>query len=158
MGRAGEFVRSEPASIESPGGNLAPHEVLRQDQSDRPRASGRRGREGLVEQFRGAFGIADGDAKFRGRTEDGFEIDLVIRAAFDIEPVGVDLAGEQNNGRRVGPGLGDTSQGVGFAGSSGGANVTRFARDVRIAIGHELPACSLRTRIVSISGRSAIAS
>ena len=80
---------------------------------------------------------AHGAAPLRHRPEDPLEVDLVVIATLAIEGVGIHLPGEQENGDRVGPALGDARQGVGRARAGGRADDPGLSRHPRIAVGGE---------------------
>ena len=74
------------------------HQVLGEEQGGRagPARGHRRERTG---QERGDVGhVAHRPAPFRDRAEDPLQVDLVIRAALLVHPVGVHLAGQEQEG------------------------------------------------------------
>ena len=68
-----------------------------------------------------------------------FQVDLVVVAALAVEIARVDLAGDQEHGQRVGPGLGHAGQGVGCTWPGRRTDDSRSSRHPRIAVSHERP-------------------
>ncbi len=58
----------------------------------------------------------------------------MIVAAFLVQTVGVDLAGQKQHRHRISPGFGDTREGISRAGAGGGANDTELTGDACVAV------------------------